>query len=330
LTFHGTFGHLQPQVTNISHVYYIGRQALQFLTTPEHYFEQITDFCYAPHFLQVDDCEGGSLKLHYIDEGPKDANVVLMLHGEPSWAYLYRKMIDPVLAEGYRVIAPDLIGFGKSDKPTERSDYTYQRHLDWIRQVVIQLNLKDITLVCQDWGGLLGLRLVAEHAELFARVLAANTMLPTGDHAASEAFLNWQTFSQQVDVFPVAGIIKGATVTPLSSEVLAAYNAPFPDETYKAGVRQFPLLVPTTPDNPASEANRLAWKTLQQFNKPFITAFSDSDPVTAGGDRIMQKLIPGCQGQAHTTIEKGGHFLQEDQGKRLAEVLLTFMNCNSL
>jgi haloalkane dehalogenase len=330
LTFHGTFGHLQPQVTNISHVYYIGRQALQFLTTPEHYFEQITDFCYAPHFLQVDDCEGGSLKLHYIDEGPKDANVVLMLHGEPSWAYLYRKMIDPVLAEGYRVVAPDLIGFGKSDKPTERSDYTYQRHLDWIRQVVIQLNLKDITLVCQDWGGLLGLRLVAEHAELFARVLAANTMLPTGDHAASEAFLNWQTFSQQVDVFPVAGIIKGATVTPLSSEVLAAYNAPFPDETYKAGVRQFPLLVPTTPDNPASEANRLAWKTLQQFNKPFITAFSDSDPVTAGGDRIMQKLIPGCQGQAHTTIEKGGHFLQEDQGKRLAEVLLTFMNCNSL
>jgi haloalkane dehalogenase len=303
---------------------------LQFLTTPEHYFEQITDFCYAPHFLQVDDCEGGSLKLHYIDEGPKDANVVLMLHGEPSWAYLYRKMIDPVLAEGYRVVAPDLIGFGKSDKPTERSDYTYQRHLDWIRQVVIQLNLKDITLVCQDWGGLLGLRLVAEHAELFARVLAANTMLPTGDHAASEAFLNWQTFSQQVDVFPVAGIIKGATVTPLSSEVLAAYNAPFPDETYKAGVRQFPLLVPTTPDNPASEANRLAWKTLQQFNKPFITAFSDSDPVTAGGDKIMQKLIPGCQGQAHTTIEKGGHFLQEDQGKRLAEVLLTFMNSNSL
>jgi haloalkane dehalogenase len=303
---------------------------LQFLTTPEHYFEQITDFCYAPHFLQVDDCEGGSLKLHYIDEGPKDANVVLMLHGEPSWAYLYRKMIDPVLAEGYRVIAPDLIGFGKSDKPTERSDYTYQRHLDWIRQVVIQLNLKDITLVCQDWGGLLGLRLVAEHAELFARVLAANTMLPTGDHAASEAFLNWQTFSQQVDVFPVADIIKGATVMPLSSEVLAAYNAPFPDETYKAGVRQFPLLVPTTPDNPASEANRLAWKTLQQFNKPFITAFSDSDPVTAGGDKIMQKLIPGCQGQAHTTIEKGGHFLQEDQGKRLAEVLLTFMNSNSL
>lgn len=303
---------------------------MQFLTTPEHCFEQIADFPYAPHYLHVDDNEGGSLKLHYIDEGPKDADVVLMLHGEPSWAYLYRKMINPVVAAGYRVIAPDLIGFGKSDKPTQRSDYTYQRHLDWVRQVIIQLNIKDITLVCQDWGGLLGLRLVAEHTDLFARVLAANTMLPTGDYAASEAFLNWQTFSQEVKVFPVAGVIKGATVSPLSPEILAAYNAPFPDETYKAGVRQFPLLVPTTPDNPASDANRQAWQILQQFTRPFITAFSDSDPVTAGGDKILQKLIPGCKGQAHTTIEQGGHFLQEDQGKRLAQVLLTFMTANSL
>lgn len=303
---------------------------MEFLTTPEKCFEQIADFQYAPQFLQVDDNEGGSLKLHYIDEGRKDGNVVLMLHGEPSWAYLYRKMIEPVANAGYRVIAPDLIGFGKSDKPTKRSDYTYQRHLDWVRQVIIQLNLQDITLVCQDWGGLLGLRLVAEHADLFARVLAANTMLPTGDHAASEAFISWQTFSQQVEVFPVAGIIKGATVSPVSPEVLAAYDAPFPDENYKAGVRQFPLLVPTTPDDPASAANRLAWQSLQQFTKPFITAFSDSDPVTAGGDKIMQKLIPGCQGQAHTTIEQGGHFLQEDQGEQLAKVLLDFMNANPL
>lgn len=327
MTFHYTFGVLH---TIILHKYYIESRPLQFLTTPEHCFEQITDFCYPPHFLQVDDNEGGSLNLHYVDEGPKDGDVVLMLHGEPSWSYLYRKMIAPVVAAGYRVIAPDLIGFGKSDKPTERTDYTYQRHLDWVRQIIIQLNLKGITLVCQDWGGLLGLRLVAEHSDLFARVLAANTMLPTGDHAPSEAFLNWQTFSQEVEVFPVAGIIKGATVTALSDEVLAAYDAPFPDETYKAGVRQFPLLVPTTPDNPASKANRLAWQTLQQFNKPFITAFSDSDPVTAGGDKIMQKLIPGCQGQAHTTIKQGGHFLQEDQGEKLAEVLLAFIHANPL
>jgi haloalkane dehalogenase len=321
---------LMIYITNILQFYYIGRQLLEFLTTPEHCFEHITDFCYAPHFLHVDDNEGGLLKLHYIDEGPIDASIVLMLHGEPSWAYLYRKMVEPVVAAGYRVIAPDLVGFGKSDKPTKPSDYTYQRHLDWVRQVVIQLNLKNITLVCQDWGGLLGLRLVAEHPDLFSRVLAANTMLPTGDHTPSEAFLNWQTFSQKVDVFPVSGIIKGATVTTLSAEVLAAYDAPFPDETYKAGVRQFPLLVPTTPDDPASEANRLAWQTLQQFTKPFITAFSDSDPITAGGDKIIQKLIPGCQGQAHTIIQQGGHFLQEDQGKQLAKILLTFMTSNPL
>ena len=261
---------------------------MQFLTTPETYFQSISDYSYTPHYIQVDDTEGGTLKLHYIDEGSKDAEVILMLHGEPSWSYLYRKMIGPTVAAGYRVIAPDLIGFGKSDKPTKRSDYTYQRHLDWVRQVLIQLELKDITLVCQDWGGLLGLRLVAEHTDLFARVLAANTMLPTGDHAAGEAFMNWQKFSQKVEVFPVAGIIKGSAVTTLSDEVLAAYNAPFPDETYKAGARQFPLLVPTTTDNPETKANRQAWEVLQQYTKPFITAFSDSDPVTAGGDKIMQ------------------------------------------
>jgi haloalkane dehalogenase len=303
---------------------------LEFLSTDEHYFEQIHDFKFTANFIQVNDNEGGSLKLHYIDEGAKDAEVVLMLHGEPSWSYLYRKMIKPVVSAGYRVIAPDLIGFGKSDKPTKRSDYTYQRHLDWIRQVLVQLNLKNITLVCQDWGGLIGLRLVAEHPELFARVLAANTMLPTGDHGASDAFLSWQKFSQEVDVFPVSGIIKGATVNSLSAEVLAAYDAPFPDETYKAGVRQFPLLVPTTPNDPASEPNRQAWKSLQQFSKPFMTAFSDSDPITAGGDKIMQKLIPGCQGQEHTTIEQGGHFLQEDKGEILADVLLAFMRANPL
>jgi haloalkane dehalogenase len=303
---------------------------LKFLTTPAHCFKSILDFDFTEHFIQVDDTEGGLLNLHYVDEGPRNGNVVLMLHGEPSWSFLYRKMIAPVVAAGYRVIAPDLIGFGKSDKPTERTDYTYQRHLDWVRQVIVQLKLKDITLVCQDWGGLIGLRLVAEHTDLFARVLAANTMLPTGDHGASDAFLQWQKFSQEVEVFPVASIIKGATVSDLSPEVLAAYDAPFPDESYKAGARQFPLLVPTSPDDPASADNRLAWRSLQQFTKPFITAFSDSDPVTNGGDKIIQKLIPGCEGQAHTTINKGGHFLQEDQGEQLAEVLLKFMQANPL
>lgn len=303
---------------------------MQFKTTPDSCFENIRDYPYQAKYIRVEDNDSGYLNLHYIDEGLKSGEIVLMLHGEPSWSYLYRKMIRPIVAKGYRVIAPDLIGFGKSDKPTQREDYTYQAHLDWIRQILIKLKLTNITLVCQDWGGLLGLRLVAEHPELFARVLAANTMLPTGDHAPSEAFLKWQKFSQEVETFPVSGIIKGATVKPVPAEVLAAYDAPYPHESYKAGVRQFPLLVPTRPDDPESANNRLAWQSLQTFTKPFLTAFSDSDPVTAGGDKIIQKLIPGCAGQKHTTIENGGHFLQEDQGEMLAKVLLEFMSSNPI
>jgi haloalkane dehalogenase len=303
---------------------------LEFLTTPHSRFADLVDYPFEEHFLKVSDNAGGWLNLHYVDEGPKDGEVVLMLHGEPSWSYLYRHMISPVAAQGFRVIAPDLIGFGKSDKPCKQEDYTYQHHMDWIRALLLELKLSKITLVCQDWGGLIGLRLVGEHPDLFARVLAANTMLPTGDHEPPEAFMQWKNFSQQIEIFPVAGIIKGATTTQLSEATLAAYNAPFPDESYKAGARQFPLLVPITPNDPASAANRAAWQVLQTFNKPFITAFSDSDPVTAGGDKLLQKLIPGCLGQQHTVIENGGHFLQEDQPAALTEVLLNFMQANPL
>jgi len=303
---------------------------VKYLRTPDTCFAKLSGYDFAPHYMSVDDSEGGQLRLHYLDEGPTDGEIILMLHGEPSWSYLYRKMIPIATAAGYRVIAPDLIGFGRSDKPTLRSDYTYQRHVDWIRAVLFELKLSNVTLVCQDWGGLIGLRLLAEHPELFSRALAANTMLPTGDHAAGEAFLKWKTFSQEVEVFPVAGIIKGATVSELSPEVIAAYNAPFPEERYKEGVRQFPLLVPVTPDDPASEANRAAWGSLQKMTKPFLTAFSDSDPVTAGGDKFMQKLIPGAQNQNHTTIINGGHFLQEDQGEELASVLVQFMQANPI
>ena len=303
---------------------------MQHLRTPDSCFKGLLGYSFEPHYINVDDFEGGELRMHYLDEGNRDGEVILMLHGEPSWSYLYRNMISPLTEQGYRVIAPDLIGFGRSDKPTERGDYTFQRHLDWIRNILTQLSLSQVTLVCQDWGGLLGLRLVAEHPEMFARVLAANTMLPTGDHPPGEAFMKWRVFSQEVPEFPVAGIIKGATVTELSADVLDAYNAPFPTEDHKAGVRQFPLLVPISTDDPQTDANRQAWQMLQQFKKPFITAFSDSDPVTAGGDKIMQKLIPGTQGQSHTTITQGGHFLQEDQPVQLAKVLLQFINDNPI
>jgi haloalkane dehalogenase len=231
---------------------------------------------------------------------------------------------------GYRIIAPDLIGFGRSDKPTQRSDYTYERHLNWLKETVEQIGLPNITMVCQDWGGLLGLRMLAENPEQYARVLATNTFLPTGETEPSEAFLNWQKFSQEVPSFPAAGIIKGATITPLTENIIAAYNAPFPDESYKEGARQFPVLVPTSSDNPETEANRKAWVNLAKFDKPFITAFSDSDPVTAGGDQYMQKAIPGCNGQAHTVIKDGGHFVQEDKGEELADIIIQFMKANPL
>lgn len=298
---------------------------MKALRTPDERFAQLPDFPYAPHYLMVDDTEGGELRMHYLDEGPREGEVVLLLHGEPSWCFLYRKMIPVLVEAGYRVVAPDLIGFGRSDKPTQRSDYTYQRHVDWVRSCLLQLDLNDITLVCQDWGGLIGLRLVGEHPDRFARVVAANTMLPTGDHHPGEAFLKWQAFSQSTPVFAVGMIVAGGCATPLSPDVIAAYDAPFPDESYKEGARQFPTLVPVRPDDPASAPNRKAWETLSKFNKPFLTAFSDKDPITKAAGPILRKLIPGCEGQPHTTIENGGHFLQEDQGETLARVVVDFM-----
>lgn len=301
---------------------------MQALRTPDERFTNLPDYPFQPHYIDVDDTEGGLLRLHYVDEGLRNAPVVLMLHGEPTWSYLYRKMIPIVVNAGYRVIAPDLIGFGRSDKPSLRTDYTYQRHVDWIRALLTQLELNEITLVCQDWGGLIGLRLVAEHPDKFARVVAANTMLPTGDFPLGETFFKWQKLSQDIPVFATANIIQGGCTMAMQPEVLAAYDAPFPDESYKEGARQFPMLVPATPDDPATPANRKAWESLMRFKKPFLTAFSDKDPITAAGAPVLRKLIPGCEGQAHTTIENGGHFLQEDQGEKLAEVVVEFIQAN--
>ncbi len=306
---------------------------MKALRTPDSRFDNLPDFDFAPHYLMVDDDEGGELRVHYLDESAansqESASTVLLLHGEPSWCYLYRKMIPILTAAGHRVIAPDLPGFGRSDKPSLRTDYTYQRHVDWMQSLVNQLELQNITLFCQDWGGLIGLRLVAENPERFSRVAAGNTMLPTGDHDPGKGFRQWQQFSQNTPEFHVGGVIKSGTTSSLTQSVIDAYNAPFPDETYKEGARQFPILVPTTPDDPASEVNRAAWGKLSQWNKPFITLFSDSDPVTGGGDKIMQKLIPGTKGQKHTTVVDAGHFLQEDQGEKVAELLVEFIADNS-
>ena len=250
---------------------------------------------------------------------------MLCLHGEPSWSYLYRTMIPGLTAAGLRVIAPDLPGFGRSDKPVERAAYTYQSHVDWMAAFVDRLALQAVTLFCQDWGGLIGLRLVADDPDRFARVIASNTFLPTGDQPAPPAFAEWQAFSQSVPVFPVGAIVSRACARPVDAAVIAAYDAPFPDERYKAGARQFPLLVPTRPDDPASAANRAAWERLRTFTRPFLTAFGDADPITRGADRLLQAMIPGAGGQPHTTIAKGGHFIQEDAGPELASIVAAFV-----
>jgi haloalkane dehalogenase len=298
---------------------------MKSLRTPDNCFSHLADYDFTPNYIHVDDTEGGSLRLHYVDEGPKDAPPILLMHGEPTWSYLYRKMIPGLAAAGFRVIAPDLIGFGRSDKPSERSDYTYQRHVDWLRALLDELDLQDITLFCQDWGGLIGLRLLAEENNRFSRCVAANTMLPTGDHHPGDAFVQWQQLSQNIPIFATGKIIAGACVKPVTADTIAAYDAPFPDESYKAGARQFPMLVPISADDPAAIPNRRAWEILSKMQKPFLTAFSDKDPITKGGDAIFQKRIPGCSGQAHTTITDGGHFLQEDQSERLVQVILEFI-----
>ncbi len=298
---------------------------MHVLRTPDECFLGLPEYPFAPNYIDIDcGLDATRLRMHYVDAGPATAAPVLMLHGEPSWSYLYRRMIPIVAKAGHRVLAPDLIGFGRSDKPAARDDYSFQRHVDWLGAFVRALDLQSITLVCQDWGGLLGLRLVAEMPERFARVVAANTFLPTGDSRPGAAFLAWREFSQTVPVFPTGQIIAKGCCKPLPAEVLAAYDAPFPDESYKAGARAFPALVPASPDDPASEPNRQAWTRLMQFDKPFLTAFSDSDPITRGADAVLQRLIPGASGQAHTTLVGGGHFLQEDCGEELAKVIVTF------
>ena len=299
---------------------------MQPVRTPDDRFADLPDFPFEPHYAEVPDQDGGTLRVHYLDEGPSDAAPVLLLHGEPSWSFLYRHLIPPLVAAGHRVIVPDQVGFGRSDKPTEQADYSYARHVQWMSSLVFDvLDLNDVTFFGQDWGGLIGLRLVTAQPDRFVRVAIGNTGLPTGEGTPSDAFMQWQKFSQTTPVFPVGDIINGGTTTDLAPEVIAAYDAPFPDDSYKAGARIWPSYVPTSPDDPEAPANREAWQVLKTFDKPFLCCFSDSDPVTKGGDAPFLAVVPGTKGQQHVTIEGGGHFLQEDCGPELAQVLVDFI-----
>ncbi|MCZ6810326.1 MAG: haloalkane dehalogenase [Proteobacteria bacterium] len=293
---------------------------MKILRTPDERFQNLSDYEFEPHYVDIDE-----MRMHYVDEGPADAPPVLLLHGEPSWSYLYRHMIPPIASAGLRAVAPDLIGFGKSDKPAAQSDYSYEMHVAWMLQFLEKLELKNITLVGQDWGSLIGLRLAAENEERFDRIVLANGGLPTGDQVMPRVFRIWRAFARFSPWFPIGRIVQSGTVSTLPPDVSAAYDAPFPNSTYKAGARAFPKLVPSTPDDPAASANRAAWEVFRKWQKPFLTAFSNRDPITRGADKAFLERVPGAKDQPHTTIRNAGHFLQEDKGPELAKVVIDFV-----
>lgn len=289
------------------------------LRTPEERFADLAGFPFEPRYYQL----RSGARIHYVDEGR--GAPILCLHGEPSWCYLYRKMIPP-LAARRRVVAPDLLGFGRSDKLPQRADYTYALHFDALREFVEALDLRQITLVCQDWGGLLGLPLAAELGERFASLVIMNTGLPTGDPpGANEAFLAWRNFAATTPDMDIGRVIQGGCCTTLSPETIAAYDAPFPDPSYKAGALQFPLLVPIAPDDPASAVMKLARQRLRAWTKPALVMFSDGDPITRGGDRFFRGLIPSAVAEPEIVIQGAGHFLQEDRGEEIAARVLEFL-----
>lgn len=298
---------------------------MDVLRTPDERFAALPDYPFEPHWAMVDSGDGGeALRMHYVDEGPRDGTVVVLLHGEPTWSYLYRTMIPPLVDAGYRVLAPDLIGFGKSDKPTRLSDYTYQRHVDWVVGWMDSLELNDVTVFIQDWGSLIGLRIAGEQPERFARIVVSNGFLPTATHGTPIAFRAWRAFARWAPVFPASRLVQAGTVNPVDAKTRAAYDAPFPSSKYQAGARAFPRLVPTDPDDVAIPANRAAWDGLAEFDRPFLAIFGENDPILGKGDRRLIAHIPGAKGQPHDRI-RGGHFIQEDCGPELARRMIDWM-----
>lgn len=299
---------------------------MDLFRTPDDRFADLPDFAWQPSYVDVADPDGGTVRMAYVDAGPADGPVALLLHGEPSWSFLYRHVIEALVTSGVRCVAPDLVGFGRSDKPLATADHSYARHVEWVRELVLDhLDLHDVTLVGQDWGGLIGLRLVAEHPDRFAQVVAANTGLPTGDFRMPDVWWSFRETVEKAEVLDVGLLVEFGCVRGLGADARAAYDAPFPTEESKAGPRAMPGLVPNTTDDPATAANRAAWEVLQQWDKPFLVAFSDSDPITGAMAPILRKLVPGTTGLHHPTIERAGHFLQEDAGARLGEIVAAFI-----
>jgi haloalkane dehalogenase len=292
----------------------------KILRTPPERFDNVPDFPYQPHYSEV-----GGLQIAHIDEGPKDAPLVLLMHGEPAWSFLYRKMIPVLVKEGFRVIAPDLVGFGRSDKPAAKKDYSYLNHVMWMTTWLEANDFKHITLFCQDWGSLIGLRMVAECPDRFDRIVLANGGLPTGTEKIPFAFKIWRAFARFSPWFPIGRIVKTGCAAGLTPQEVAAYDAPFPSGRYRVAARLFPTFVPITPDNPERENNERAWEMFKRWDKPFLTLFSSRDPITRGGQKIWQQSVPGAQGQPHAITRGAGHFLQEDKGAELASKIADYI-----
>jgi haloalkane dehalogenase len=302
------------------------------LRTPDDRFAGLPDFPYSPHYVDVadGDGDGGTLRVHHVDEGDPNGSVVVLMHGEPTWCFLYRRVIPPLVAAGLRVVAPDLVGFGRSDKPAEVADHSYTRHVGWMREALFdRLDLHDVTLVCHDWGGLIGLRLVAEHPDRFARVVATNTGLPDGQHRLPDVWWRFRDFVVGTPELPVGVLVGSGCSSELAPDVAAAYDAPFPSPDYQAGPHAMPDLIPQSPENPETPAQERAWASLSEFDKPFLTAYSDSDPITAGIDVPMRARIPGAQAHPPATIAGAGHFVQEDAGPELGQVVVDFVRRTS-
>lgn len=301
-------------------------RSMQTLRTPDERFADLPGFPYTSSYCEVSDDDGGTLRIAWVEDGPHQADPILMLHGEPSWSFLYRKMLPILATAGHRVICPDLVGFGRSDKPTKREDHTYARHVEWMRALAFDvLDLRRVTLVGQDWGGLIGLRLAAEHPERFSRIVVANTGLPTGDIPMPDIWWRFRETIQRQPSLDIGWFVQSGCRRQMSNAVRAAYDAPFPDETYCAGPRAMPGLVPTAPDDPAAPANRSAWATLSESPTPMLVAFSDGDPITGAMAPIFQRQMQGAQGIDHPVITGAGHFLQEDAGEELADYIVEFL-----
>lgn len=299
---------------------------MEKLRTPDERFTNLPGFDYPPQYAEIDDADGGTLRVAWVEDGPPDADPVLMLHGEPSWSYLYRTMMPILAAAGHRVICPDLVGFGRSDKPARVSDHSYARHVEWMRALAFDvLDLRRVTLVGQDWGGLIGLRLAAEHPDRFARIVVANTGLSTGDIPMPDIWWRFREAIQAAPTLDIGAFVQAGCRAPMDDAVRAAYDAPFPDDSYCAGPRAMPSLIPTSPDDPAAPANRAAWAALCASETPMLVAFSDGDPITGAMAPIFTREMRGAHGVEHPVITGAGHFLQEDAGAELARHIAAFL-----